>query len=245
MRSLTLLAFAAMLVAALMGCGVTANPIKDSTGLDSKLRTSVFRSSQSESVPSVIIAHGSGGVTANHYMWANKIKDWGFNAIVLDHYSERGITAHASQLIPGATPLDRARDFAIAIAWVRSQQWHRGEVVLIGFSQGGAGVLAFADAQKMSRMKLPSTDSEPPIAAAIFYPACGFSSPPENPRMPILMLLGEQDRFSDPGWCGTLPNKAYTRILLRNATHSFDERLSQEVASRLPFDHEYSQSAVD
>lgn len=93
----------------------------------------------------MLLAHGSDGVSGHHRRWAINVRDWGYNAVIIDHYTLRGIKRHTGVFLTGVMGHDRALDMIGVASWVKSQSWHQGKIAVIGFSQGGGGVLALMD----------------------------------------------------------------------------------------------------
>ncbi len=189
----------------------------------------------------VLIAHGSGGVTSNHIFWAKTFNGWGYNAVVIDHYTLRGITRHTGQI--AISTIDRARDFGLVTSWVQKQPWHQGKMAIIGFSQGGSGLMSYVNAKVMAQLEVLPAGPSPVAAVIAMYPGCGIQSPPEKPSMPVLMLLGEKDDLALPELCKPVDDPAYKVKVLKNATHSFDEKIPPSF--KLIFTQRYSQEAVD
>ena len=226
-----------------VGCGTVTETLKNADGTENNLKVTVSLAFENRAAPTVLIGHGSAGVTANHHSWARTIKGWGFNSVIIDHYSLRNIAKHTGQVAGGASSKERARDFSTVVAWVEKQSWHKGNMALIGFSQGGAGMLAYVNPAVMKRLNLLSSGKEPIVAAIGIYPSCFFESPPTQPRMPVLMVLGEKDDLAVPEYCMPLNDSAYSVKILSNATHSFDENISPTV--KISFTHRYSIEAVE
>lgn len=233
----------AVLAFVLSGCVATSHRLKNPDGSNSFVQLQVYQADEKKAAPTVLIGHGSAGVSSNHHEWAKTVKDWGYNAVVIDHYTLRGITSHPSRMVAGAGPKDRVKDFADVADWVQKQPWHKGKMVIMGFSHGGTGVLAYVNAPAMQRMDLWTGTKQDPVAAVIsFYPACYWESPPENPRLPVLMLLAEKDNLADPNYCSPIKSSLYDVHTLKNATHSFDENIPS--GARLTFTHRYSTEAI-
>lgn len=224
-------------------CAGTSHRLKNPDGTNSLLQLQTYLIEDGKkAAPTVLIGHGSGGVTPNHHEWAKTINGWGYHAVVIDHYTLRGISRHTGQVAAGATTKDRARDFADVTSWVKTQPWHAGNMALIGYSQGGGGMLAYVNHRVMSRLGRISDGKEPVVAAIGFYPACFLESPVDEPRMPVLMILGEKDDLARPEFCLPLNNPLYSVHIMPNATHSFDEHIPSTV--RLSFTQRYSGEAV-
>jgi dienelactone hydrolase len=233
----------AVLAFILSGCVATSHRLKNSDGTDSFVQLKAYQADEKKSAPTVLVGHGSGGVGANMYEWASAINSWGYNAVVIDHYTLRGITSHPRRMVAGASPKDRAIDFANVAKWVQLQPWHKGKIAIMGFSHGGSGVLAYADGDSMNRMGIWTTEDKDPVAALIsFYPACYWTAPPETPQLPVLMFIAEKDDLADPKYCSPIKSSLYDVHTLKNATHSFDENIPS--GARLTFTHRYSTEAI-
>ena len=232
------------------GCATT-EVLKKADGTNLNVRVTATQAYDKKSAPTVLIGHGSAGVTANHQEWARIIKGWGFNTVIIDHYSLRGIGIHTGQIVAGATSFDRAKDFTSVVEWVQKQSWHSGNMAIVGFSQGGAGVLAYVNSDVMKRLNPSFTEKNDPVVVSVgVYPGCLIQQPPLKPRMPVLMLLAEKDDLARPEYCTNgnssiqfLQDSNYSVKVLSNATHSFDENIPSTV--RLTFTHRYSSQAVE
>ncbi len=232
-----------VLAVVLSACVATSHLLKNADGSDSSVQLQVYQADEKKAAPTVLIGHGSAGVSANHHEWANTVNNWGYNAVVIDHYTLRGITSHPRNMVNGARPKERAKDFADVAEWVQRQPWHKGKIVIMGFSHGGSGVLAYANAPAMNRMNLWTGDKKDPVAAVVsFYPACYWEGPPDKPRLPVMLLLAEKDDLADPQYCSPISSPMYDVHVMKNATHSFDENISS--GARLSFTHRYSSEAV-
>jgi len=211
---------------------------------------SILRNSEGERLPvlvneykvdkpsaTVLIAHGSDGVKPWHLEWANVIRSWGYNAVVIDHYTLRGIGMHIGTVLPGVRGEDRARDMIYAARWVQQQPWHKGKIAVIGFSQGGSGVLALANRNELEYYKAIKPNESMPISAAVaFYPGCSISYPPIKPSMPVQVHLAAEDTLAMIGFCGSMEDAQYNVHKYESATHSFDVYLGPY---RPPFHHRY------
>lgn len=225
-----------------VGCSTVTETLYNADSPYDNIKVAASLAFRDKSAPTVLIGHGSAGVTENHHSWARTMTGWGFNAVVIDHYSLRNIKKHTGQIVGGASTKDRAKDFAIVVAWIEKQPWHQGNMALIGFSQGGGGMLAYVNSDVMKRLNLLRSGKEPVVAAVGMYPSCFFETPPKQPRMPVLMVLGEKDDLALPEYCMPLNDSAYSVKVLSNATHSFDENLP--LAVKTSFTHRYSVEAV-
>lgn len=217
--------------------------IKRSSGEVVPIRLEVRPLSKTETAPTVIVGHGSAGVAAMHREMASTLNSWGYNAVVVDHYVLRGIAIHTGKLVPGATGEDRALDFIETGRWIEQQPWHKGKIAVVGFSQGGGGVLALVDDRNMRNRSYVSEAQPNPISvASAFYPSCFYSPPPAKPSMPTQVHLAEMDDLARISFCGLGDGSPYRVHLYKGATHSFDESLPPFV--RLNFTQRYDSRAT-
>lgn len=224
-------------------CNAATEILKNSDGTDSKLKVYYQRVSNTNAQPTVILAHGSAGVGANLYWWADVVYKWGYNTVIVDHYTLRGISRHTGKTVDGARMRDRAKDFSDVVSWVDKQPWHKGKMSIVGYSQGGGGVMAFISAELMHEIGvMPDVDISQVVAAVAYYPSCLFRKPPPHPRIPVLMFLGGRDDLAKPEYCGEISDPLYAVKMFPDATHSFDENLPFVVTA---FTQRYNSVAVD
>lgn len=210
-----------------------------------KPRTSIYQlKKHSVKLPTVIVSHGSSGVNDHLLSVADKIHGWGFNTVVIDHYIQKGISAgthNVGTIVKGATGSERALD-AIAVArWIKVQPWHSGQIVLVGYSQGGATVNALASKEKILtsyKGMVNSSDYEIFAGAVGVYPSCGYlldANPPYvSSPFPVQLHIASEDDLARPEWCRTSA-KNYDLIYYEGATHGFDF-----VAQNTKFTHRYN-----
>jgi dienelactone hydrolase len=192
-----------------MGCSA---PLKNSSGQNIPVRLITYEYDKNNPKPTVIIGHGSAGVKEGEHVLAEEINKLGYNSIIVDHYTLRGISEHTGTRVLGGLPDDRADDFIETAKWIQTQSWHRGKIAVVGISQGGAGVFALA-----------ARENNGLISAGIaFYPACGIYNMPSKPSMPVQVHIAEKDDLALPYLCYELKNEAYNVHYYSNATHSFD-----------------------
>lgn len=220
--------------------------IMDAAGNDLPVRISM-RLGNDQAKPTVIIGHGSGGVTSSERMQAFKVQDWGYNAVVVDHYTTRGIKMHTGMSISGGSPNDRAVDMIAVARWVKKQPWHNGKIAIIGYSQGGAGIWALTNERNMrSLFKIQVTEEDLKLftVGIAMYPACHASivSPPTDPYFPVQLHLAGSDDLAVPEWCVTFGNKKYEKYVYPGATHAFDYA---GFIRNSKFTHRWDPEAVD
>jgi dienelactone hydrolase len=180
--------------------------------------------------PTVLIAHGCDGPNNPSYRdWARQLNSWGFNAILVDSFTARGISNLCG--VGAAIPWSlRAKDFMDLAVWVRKQPLHRGGVGVVGFSQGGSTVLALGNERTLELFGGFNDLKNLPIQAMVaYYPRCQLGGvPPEaNPAIPTMIHLGGKDDWTPPAYCNpqALTHRFYSVYLYPNATHAFDMNL--------------------
>lgn len=235
--------FVTLAVAMLSGCMATTDGLKRASGASLPVRLEASPLSDKTKAPTVLLAHGSAGVSSGNRILAKQLNNWGYNSVIVDHYTLRGIKGHTGIALHGVRGEDRALDSIEAARWVQSQPWHEGKIALVGFSQGGAGVLALINARTMRNLGYVS-DSEPnPISVAVaLYPACEISSVPSDHSMPAQLHLAEKDDLSHVSSCHLHANNSYDVHVYKNATHAFDENIPSSVI--LKFTHRYDEKAT-
>ena len=90
--------------------------------------------------PVVILLHGCNGVRPNKPLWADRLRSWGYAALILDSFTARGsvnVCAAANQ--PLVTPRDRAADVLSAALYLRTLSKIDGaRIAVLGDSHGGS-----------------------------------------------------------------------------------------------------------
>lgn len=192
----------------------------------------LFIKTQKTASPTVLLSHGSACVVPGEYMWADMVFDWGYNAVIIDHCSLRGVGRHTDAPLPSNLQNEhRVQDYLTVANWLNSQAWHNGKTGVIGFSRGGEGVIHLASAYwYVKNMGYEQGYSEVVDAAVSFYPNCRLEldylvgSP-----FPILFHHGKLDQLTPISRC-RYPSLVADKLLkgnvffvtYDNAHHSFD-----------------------
>ena len=228
---------------ALTGCLQTTTQLTDGAGRPVPVNVSAVDVDPARPRPTVLIAHGSDGPQPYCHDLAKEVTGWGFNAVVIDHYSRRGIGMHTGTVAAGARGYERARDMIDAARWIRQQPWHRGSLGVIGVSQGGAGVFALVNSTLMEAMDIHAQKEKLPFAVAIaYYPGCLITPPPSTPTVPTMMHLAQADDLARTAHCVPRDDPSYTVHEYPGATHSFDNSRIAGFAVR--FTHRYDPAAT-
>jgi dienelactone hydrolase len=231
---------------AVSGCVATTTVALDDA---TKPRVSIYKTFLvSTQAPTVIISHGSAGVDSPTLRMATKVQAWGYNAVVIDHYTAKGISQgrqNIGKIIEGATGSERALDAVAVARWIQRQTWHKGKIVLIGYSQGGATVNALANKYKITKVRFPSvvTNNDYSVFAGAIgmYPSCGMlldaTPPSDEAPFPVQLHIGTADDLARPEWCETRA-KNYELVYYKGATHLFDSQ-----AQNTKFTQRYDRAA--
>lgn len=207
-----------LLLISVVLCGCAHGPVEDE-----KFTIRTFLQPAPSST--IIVVHGSGGVTAHEEAWAQTLKSQGYNSVLLDSYSMRGISSHPGIVRRDFTTDDRAREIVKLANWISLQPWHKGKIGLLGFSQGGSAVLAVASESRMMIMhKIQPSEIKKIDFAVLYYPGCQIVPPDRDPLFPIQLHLAEKDDLAQPWRCyiGTSNLKNYEVSSYENARHTFD-----------------------
>jgi len=179
--------------------------------------------------PAVVLMHGCGGVTQNMQVWAKRLRDWGYAALILDSFEQRSIETVCNQ--PGKFPgRERARDAFAAAAYLRTRaDIDPAHIGLIGFSHGGATALA---ASVQNRVK--AFNAQPFAAVVAYYPACPAVAP--QLANDVQVLIGSADDWTPAercsNWVQLYDRPTAHKPLLKiypGAMHAFDARAPMRV----------------
>ena len=163
----------------------------------------------------ILLVPGCRGVTPARLQTAVELVSRGYLVAFVDYLAARSRSGPcASEVSPG----DVARDIRAVSAHVRSLADVRpGAVGVIGWSLGGAGVLASLVGAEFDR--------QPPFDAAVaFYPVCRGLLPWKT-NVPTLLLLAGRDVIAPPAHCEDVVVRSAGRVRIHTyagARHAFD-----------------------
>lgn len=172
--------------------------------------------------PLVILLHGCSGlesvVRSSLRSHASALRRAGFSTLLLDSFNPRGISggwvcSRISRL--ASAQAYRQRDVRDAIKYIGAEKLaDTSNVFVMGQSNGGS---------------VASLISHSPIrgvrAAVSYYPWCG--AVPGAPKIPLLVLSGEDDDWTPPDDCKRIdkPGGKLSVVTYPGVVHSFDLKI--------------------
>lgn len=176
--------------------------------------------------PAVVAMHGCGGlITAKGQMqarerdWAERLVAQGYAVLLIDSFNPRGFRQICTVADRKINPQDRAHDAAAAARWLAQQSWADGNrLALLGWSHGAMSVLWTVRPGLMTGPVGYKT-------AIAFYPGCRevLKQAGWKAAVPLTMLLGAADDWTQPGPCRELAAKGGAKVIeYAGAYHGFD-----------------------
>jgi dienelactone hydrolase len=247
-----IVAFAALTLLVPIGTGIAQQaPGQHPPLVVSDGTVSVVRSDQAGTLilpkgkppfPAVILLHGCGGVTQHMNVWAQRLRSWGYAALILDSFAPRSIDTVCGRGSQFA-PRERAKDAFVAAAYLRNRsEIDSTRIGLIGFSHGGSTALAASIERRVTAL-----GGQPFKAIIAYYPFCPAIAPPLASDVQI--LIGSDDDWTPAPRCAELvplyAEASNHKPLLKiypGALHGFDAR----APARIYFGHhlEYDSAAA-
>jgi dienelactone hydrolase len=173
--------------------------------------------------PAVVVLHGCNGVSPNTRVWARRLSSWGYAALIIDSFSERGLkqVCDGSRAFPG---VERAKDVFAAAAYLRSRSDIDGKrIAALGYSHGGWTAL------NASIEKRVEQEGVPPFRAIVaLYPFCPPKIAPPL-ATDVQIFIGDADDWAKASNCKAFVEK-YSKdaphrpslVVYPGARHSFD-----------------------
>jgi dienelactone hydrolase len=223
-----------LLLALVAGC-VAGRPTAEAT-LQTLLRPhdALYRPDGAGPFPAIVVLHGCLGVRSKDAGWAERLREQGYVALVVDSLTGRGLTTLeqrrgvcAGWTLWGGT---RAADVSASLAYLRTLPYvDPTRLAAIGFSHGAWAALDL--------LAVASDDEVRGLRAVVgFYPYCGVISRAQwfgwRVDVPTLLLLAAEDRTVSPLQCQSLAERvtaggrsvAFT--VYPQVGHNFDWRSS-------------------
>lgn len=214
-----------------------------------KLEARGYLFSVSESSKIVLISHGSQGIDKRMYEYVDALKKEGFAALVIDHWTPRGIQVtyhdYAVASLKGGNELNMVSDSLTAANWLRARGYQK--IGSIGESQGGSA--AYTLQQKWAqgllernyrRLYMQPNFQVTPIDAIVgMYGYCGYRNAKRDAysSTPLLFITGEKDDGTPSKYCEQYATWMNERggnakiIVLKGEGHSFDAPYSRTYSS--------------
>jgi dienelactone hydrolase len=139
--------------------------------------------------PAVIVLHGCAGRGNSQLIWAARLNEWGYAALIPDSMTPRGIERVCEPEAQGLiTPRDRVGDVGSAAIWLRTRsEIDPSRIAVLGLSHGGTtAVLATQRLYDSFRLR----------AAIDYYGPC--VEPELHGTVPLLVLVGGSDDWGHP-----------------------------------------------
>jgi len=183
--------------------------------------------------PVIVISHGAGGAGKDYYNhWGNNVVNWGFAAIVMDHYRPRGYPPGRGVKRPStAASFDWRRDDLISLLKMikKDDRIDNSRVTLGGWSRGAGFVMHGVSDPDVRK----EAEFDAPIKSAIlFYPqsATIFRNFKGKIDIPTIFITGDKDHIwasTKYGWKNKLDeyrSSKYPFILkvYKGVYHAFD-----------------------
>lgn len=187
----------------------------------------------------VMITHGSQGLDSRLFEYADAARQAGFAALVIDHWTPRGITVthhdYVAATQKGGNEFNMAFDSLTAAAMLRQRGFTK--VGSIGESQGGGAAISLVQKwihdsvnRNVSRLYGRAFTAQPLDAVVGMYGFCGLRSAPRDAYLPtpFLFITGAEDDETPSRYCEQyVPwmngrGAAARIVVLPGVGHSFD-----------------------
>jgi dienelactone hydrolase len=227
-RLLAALALMATVVSAGPGHALEPEEVTITSALASKgpFTAQLLHPQGSGPFPTIIALHGCGGLfnreddlQKRETDWADRLVGAGYAVLLPDSFTARGLRQICTARERTIFPKDRADDVAAAVEWLAKQPYVDSKrLALMGWSHGAMTTLWAVRSGFM-------VDAPQLKAAIAFYPGCREIAKLADwrPRLPLKILIGAADDWTEPGPCRELAQReGFTIIEYPGAYHGFD-----------------------
>lgn len=187
----------------------------------------------------VLVSHGSQGLDLRLFEYADALRAAGFAALVIDHWTPRGITVthqdYVAAALKGGNEFNMTFDSLTAAAMLRARGFAR--IGSIGESQGGGAAIYLVQtwmhemvARNVTRLYGQPFTVQPLDAVVGLYGYCGFRHAVRDgyAATPFLFVTGAEDDETPSRYCERYVPWMNARggkaeiIVLPGVGHSFD-----------------------
>lgn len=200
----------------------------------------------------LIISHGgtSGSAGPLSQGWASFFNANGFDAIVLNHYPQRGLSSRSCKATLAEAATWRKEDTYAVLNWLDKTNSKAAEnIVIAGFSAGSAAVFPFVSDTPFRKSLSGAAKIK---AGIIFYPwANGCMNPPAPLVTKTLFVAASGDNvfkcWKSSSWLETSLKSNMTLSVIDGALHAFDNPSIKErtcsTEGKYPYCMEYDPKA--
>lgn len=140
--------------------------------------------------PAVVLLPACSGI-ANTPDWSALLTRWGYATLMVDSFGPRRAGSVCDQPGGGRIGAAQVLDAYGALEHLSRQPFvDRARIAVMGWSLGGLSALGAVLSEGLAR-----TSDLRFRAAIAFYPKCGLLGPGQDFHAPVLILVGEKDRF--------------------------------------------------
>jgi len=186
-----------------------------SPGASVTVSGSLLRPEGTGPLPAMVVLHHCAGITEVITDWGLWLRSEGYVTLMVNSFAARGRTRNTCATWVNPTPEEVALDAFGALAYLRSLPFvDKDRIGVIGWSYGALASLLASGDSFVSQVRPEGGGFR---AAVAFYPQCSYLSPATS--IPVLLLLGGADYWSQPGVCGDRAEhlqRAGTPIVLKD-----------------------------
>ncbi len=212
--------------------------------------------------PTLVLAHGCGGRTPHHDMWAEVAVREGFAVLITDSQTGRGLADEAGIdavcNLRALTAMERSADLYLALDRVAAEpKADASNVLLMGYSHGGWTTLDLLSVNPPQHdfpglRDAPALDLQGVKASILLYPYCGIGATRHgvNHTAPIHMYLAELDSLTAADECAALADDLrqqgieVTDYVYKGAEHAFDVETWGDGTANKDFDREQQTDVI-
>ena len=201
----------------------------------------------------ILISHGGTGGRAGPLSnnWAKFFNAHGYDAVVLNHFPQRGLLESTCKATYPEADSWRREDALAVMKWLTHESKPAPQkIFLMGFSAGTASVFPFiTDSRFQSDLPSPNIVS----GGILFYPwAYGCMNPPQKLTKPTLFLGASEDNvmrcWESSNWLKqAVTTQLMTLKVIEGAMHAFDNPSMKSKkctqGGRYPYCMEYNPDA--